>query len=430
MQNNKIDHVSSYYAATINEAINYPALKEDISSEVCIVGAGFTGVNTALNLAKKGYKVVLIDSARIGWGASGRNGGQLISGFTFSDKFERWGEDVAQSVWKLGADCTDLVRQTIEEFGIECDLKEGFIEVALNNSQMDELVKRKEDWDRRGYQHNLTLVDKGQIKNYVGSSNYIGGMIDSGSGHLHPLNLCLGEAKAAADLGVSIYEQTEALKVNPGTEVLIETAHGSIKAKYLVLAGNAYIGTLNPKLRRMIMPANSCIIATEPLGDERAKQLISHDMAVCDLNTILDYYRLSADQRLLFGGRWNYSGAEPTNIEQNLSKRMLNVFPDLHDLRIDYAWGGNVAVTIHRIPQLGKLTENIFYSQGYSGHGVAPTHMAAKIIASSISNEWDMIDTLSRVRHIQLPGGKWFSGPAMSLGMLFYRLKDFLDSKS
>ena len=165
MENKKIEHVSSYYAATINEAINYPGLKEDISSEVCIVGAGFTGVNTALNLAKKGYKVVLIDSARIGWGGSGRNGGQLISGFTFSDKFERWGEDVAQSVWKLGADCTDLVRQTIEEFGIECDLKEGFIEVALNNSQMDELVKRKEDWDRRGYQHNLTLVDKDQIKN-------------------------------------------------------------------------------------------------------------------------------------------------------------------------------------------------------------------------------------------------------------------------
>ena len=268
MENIKIEHVSSYYAATINNSKNYPELKENISSEVCIVGGGFTGVNTAINLAKKGYEVVLIDAARIGWGASGRNGGQLISGFTFSDKFESWGEDIAQSVWKLGADCTDLVRQTIEEFGIQCDLKEGFIEVALNNSQMDELIIRKEEWDRRGYQHNLTLVDKNQIKNYVGSSNYIGGMIDSGSGHLHPLNLCLGEAKAAADLGVSIYEQTKALKINPGSEVLIETEHGSIKTQHLVLAGNAYIGTLNPKLRRMIMPANSCIIATEPLGNE------------------------------------------------------------------------------------------------------------------------------------------------------------------
>lgn len=430
MVNIERDHVASYYAATINEPVNYPNLEQDILSDVCVVGAGFTGVNTALNLVKKGYSVVLIDSARVGWGASGRNGGQLISGFTFSNKFEKFGEEVAQSVWKLGADCTDLVRETIDEFQIECDLKEGFIEVALNNAQMDELVVRKEEWDQRGYQHNLTLVEKNEITNYVGSSNYIGGMIDSGSGHLHPLNLVLGEAKAASNLGVSIYEKTCALKVNPGKQVLIETDQGSVKAKNVVLAGNAFIGKLNPKLRRMIMPANSCIIATEPLGDERAKTIISQDMAVCDLNAILDYYRLSSDQRLLFGGRWNYSGKEPKNIDYHLRKRMLKVFPELEDLRIDYAWGGNVAVTIYRIPQLGKLTENIFYSQGYSGHGVGPTHMAAKVIANAISNEWDMIDTLSRIKHIQLPGGKWFSSPAMALGMFFYRLQDFWASKS
>ena len=430
MVNIERDHVASYYAATINEPVNYPNLEQDILSDVCVVGAGFTGVNTALNLVKKGYSVVLIDSARVGWGASGRNGGQLISGFTFSNKFEKFGEEVAQSVWKLGADCTDLVRETIDEFQIECDLKEGFIEVALNNAQMDELVVRKEEWDQRGYQHNLTLVEKNEITNYVGSSNYIGGMIDSGSGHLHPLNLVLGEAKAASNLGVSIYEKTSALKVNPGKQVLIETDQGSVKAKNVVLAGNAFIGKLNPKLRRMIMPANSCIIATEPLSDERAKTIISQDMAVCDLNAILDYYRLSSDQRLLFGGRWNYSGKEPKNIDYHLRKRMLKVFPELEDLRIDYAWGGNVAVTIYRIPQLGKLTENIFYSQGYSGHGVGPTHMAAKVIANAISNEWDMIDTLSRIKHIQLPGGKWFSSPAMALGMVFYRLQDFWASKS
>ena len=291
-------------------------------------------------------------------------------------------------------------------------------------------MERKEEWDRRGYQHNLTLVDNSEINDYVGSSNYIGGMIDSGSGHLHPLNLVLGEAKAANNLGVSIYEKTKALNIKPGKEVLIETDQGSIRAKHLVLAGNAYIGKLNPKLRRMIMPSNSCIIATEPLGDERAKEIIAKDMAVCDLNTILDYYRLSSDKRLLFGGRYNFSGNEPKNIDQNLRKRMLNVFPDLDDVRIDYAWAGNVAVTVHRIPQLGRLTDNIFYSQGYSGHGVAPTHMAGKIIANAISNEWDMIETLSKINHIQLPGGKWFSSTAMSLGLLYYRLQDFIASKS
>ena len=430
MNQNQINHTSSYYAATANQKLYFPALQESIKTQVCIVGAGFTGINTAINLAKKGYEVVVIESARVGWGASGRNGGQLISGFTFSDKFEKeMGAEAAQSVWDLGAKATDLVTTRIEEFNIQCDLKEGFIEVALNRIQKNELIARKKEWDRRGYGHSLTFVEKEDVTKYVNSPNYIAGLIDSGSGHLHPLNLVLGEAKAAKDLGVRIYEQTKAEKVEYGKTAKIHTNNYQIEADYIVLACNAYIDKLNKKLRRMIMPANSCIVATEPLDEERARKILPQDMAVCDLNTILDYYRFSSDHRMLFGGRWNYSGNEPKNIDQNLRKRMLKVFPDLDDVKIDYAWGGNVAVTINRIPQLGRLTENVFYSQGYSGHGVAPTHMAAEIIASGITKDWDMIETLGKIKHIQLPGGKWFSGPAMALGMLYYQFQDYFASK-
>jgi len=430
IENIDLDHPNSYYADTINDALEFPVLEQSITADVCIVGAGFTGINTAINLAKKGFDVVVIESAKVGWGASGRNGGQLITGFTYNPKLSKGMDDASvQSVWELGAKTADLVRERIQEFKIECDLKSGFIEVALNKVQFQELIERKEDWEKRGYQHQLTLVEQNEIRNYVGSANYVGGLIDSGSGHLHPLNLCLGEARAATNQGVRIFEQSKATSIDFGETVVTKTIQGNIQSKYLVLAGNAYIGTLHKSLRRMIMPANSCIIATEPLSDEAAKEIIPMDMAVCDLNTILDYYRLSPDKRLLFGGRWNYSGAEPKDIKGNLRKRMLNVFPHLNKVKIDYGWGGNVAVSIKRIPQLGKLSDNVFYSQGYSGHGVGPTHTAAEIIASAISKEWDMLDLLSQVKHIQLPGGKWFASPAMAMGMAYYRLRDFLASR-
>ena len=245
-QNKHIHHTNSYYAATIDQPAEFPALLENIESDVCIIGAGFTGINTAINLAKKGFDVVVIESAKVGWGASGRNGGQLISGFTFSPELSKIMDDEAiQSVWELGAKSADLVRERIKEYQIECDLKSGFIEVALNKIQMQELVERKENWEKRGYQHQLTLVDESEIRNYVGSARYIGGLIDSGSGHLHPLNLCLGEAKVATNLGVRIFEQSRATSIDFGETVITETDKGKVKSKYLVIAGNAYIGTLH-----------------------------------------------------------------------------------------------------------------------------------------------------------------------------------------
>mgnify|MGYP001437723374 FL=1 len=420
-------HVKSYYAATANQELSYEKLNSNIRTQVCVIGAGFTGLNTAINLAKKDFDVVLIESEKIGWGASGRNGGQLISGFSFSDHFEKKGtEKDIQNIWQLGAKSADLVRERVSEFSIDCDLKEGFIDVATNGKHMDELIDRSEEWKQSDYHHNLELVDENQVKKYVNSDSYVGGLIDSGSGHIHPLNLCLGEAKAASELGVMIYEDTHAVKISGGSPSKVVTENGIIESDYIVIATNAYIGDLNKKLRRMVMPAASCIIATEPLSSELAEKVIPSDMAVCDQNTILDYYRLSADKRMLFGGRFNYSGKIPSDdkIKIEIKKRMVSVFPQLSEARVDYAWSGNVAVSLKKIPQLGRIDNNIFYSQGYSGHGVAPTHMAAKVIADAIEGDDEVLNTLSSVNHIQLPGGKWFSSPATAIGMMYYQLKD------
>ncbi len=420
-------HVKSYYAATANQELSYEKLNSNIRTQVCVIGAGFTGLNTAINLAKKDFDVVLIESEKIGWGASGRNGGQLISGFSFSDHFEKKGtEKDIQNIWQLGAKSADLVRERVSEFSIDCDLKEGFIDVATNRKHMDELIDRSEEWKQSGYHHNLELVDENQVKKYVNSDSYVGGLIDSGSGHIHPLNLCLGEAKAASELGVMIYEDTHAVKISGGSPSKVATENGIIESDYIVIATNAYIGDLNKKLRRMVMPAASCIIATEPLSSELAEKVIPSDMAVCDQNTILDYYRLSADKRMLFGGSFNYSGNIPSDdkIKIEIKKRMVSVFPELSEARVDYAWSGNVAVSLKKIPQLGRVDNNILYSQGYSGHGVAPTHMAAKVIADAIDGDDEVLNTLSSVNHIQLPGGKWFSSPATAIGMMYYQLKD------
>ncbi len=422
-----MSHVKSYYAATANQDLKYEQLNSNLRTQVCVIGGGFTGLNTAINLAKKGYDVVLIESEKIGWGASGRNGGQLISGFSFSDHFEKKGtENDIQNIWQLGAKSADLVRERVSEFSIDCDLKEGFIDVATNGKHMDELIDRSEEWKQYGYHHNLELVDENQVKKYVNSDSYVGGLIDSGSGHIHPLNLCLGEAKAASELGVMIYEDTHAVKISGGSPSKVATENGIIESDYIVIATNAYIGDLNKKLRRMVMPAASCIIATEPLSSELAEKVIPSDMAVCDQNTILDYYRLSADKRMLFGGRFNYSGKIPNDdkIKIEIKKRMVSVFPELSEARVDYAWSGNVAVSLKKIPQLGRIDNNILYSQGYSGHGVAPTHMAAKVIADAIDGDDEVLNTLSSVNHIQLPGGKWFSSPATAIGMMYYQLKD------
>jgi glycine/D-amino acid oxidase-like deaminating enzyme len=421
------NHANSYYAATCRERLDYPALAGDVRADVAVVGAGFTGVSASLSLAERGYDVVLLEANRVGWGASGRNGGQLIDGFVDIGKIEsRLGTDAANLVYRMGLECRDLVLERIERYGIECDLKFGFVDLALKQRDLDHFRSEIDRKIRLNYPHRMQFVPKEEIVSVVGSKRYIGGLVNSGNGHLHPLDLCIGEARAAADLGARIFERSAVMRVHHGNAPVVETANGRVHAKKVVLAGNAYLGRAEPKLFGAVIPAGSYMIATERLDPALASELLPQDMAACDQRVGLDYFRLSADKRLLFGGLCNYSGRHPEDITASLRPNMLKVFPQLGNARIEYEWGGYIAISINRIPQLGRIGDNSYYAQGYSGHGLAPSHLAGRIIADAIGGDFERFDVFERIGHWKLPGGKWFANPALALGMLYYRIKEIL----
>ncbi len=422
------EHAASYYAATLNWPTDYPRLEGEHRCDVAVVGAGFTGVSAALHLAERGYDVALIEANRVGWGASGRNGGQLIDGFVSTDKIEkRLGSDAADIAYQIGVDCRDIVLQRIETYSINCDLKFGFLDMALFEKDMDYFRSEIERKRERNYPHKMELVAQEDMHTVIGSDIYVGGLINRGNGHLHPLNLCIGEARAAEQNGAKIFERSPVSKIHHGAKPRVETKDGIVHAKQVVLAGNAYLGKTEPKLFGSIFPAGSYIIATEPLSPELANALLPQDMATCDQRIGLDYFRLSADKRLLFGGLCNYSGRDPKDITATLRPKMLKVFPQLEGANIEYEWGGNIAISMNRIPQMGRIEGNTYYAHGYSGHGVAPTHIAGRILADVIAGDSARFDVFERVRHIKLPGGKWFANPVLALGMLYYRLKEVLE---
>ncbi len=420
-------HVNSYYAATAHPGPAFPRLQENLDVDVVVIGAGFTGINTAIELADRGCRVAVLEARQVGWGCSGRNGGQMISGLAGYERLLReMGADDARKIWQLGADGLDLIQKRITRFGIQCDLKMGVFLAACNARQMRGLSGDKSREEQFGYPHRLELVERRQVRTVVGTDAYVGGVLDYGSGHLHPLNLCLGEAAGAAGIGVQIFEQSAVLKIERGPRPKVHSAQGSVSADQVVVAGNAYLEGLVPELGAYILPAGSYLIATEPLSEGLARELFPRGSAVCDSNVLLDYYRLSSDRRLLFGGRCNHTGCVPPSIKAALLPRLLKVFPRLHGVRIDYEWGGTVAVSLKRIPQLGRLPGGLLYAQGYSGHGLVATHVFGRLLAEAISGSSEQFDILGRVRHWYLPGGKWFASPALALGMSYYRLKDIL----
>ena len=422
------EHTRSYYAASRKLKIEYPSLVGEHRCDVAVVGAGFTGVSTTLYLAERGYDVALVESNRIGWGASGRNGGQLIDGFTNVEKFERRSGQQAEAdmVRQMGLECRDIVVQRVEQYSIDCDLKFGLLDVAAKPKEMQGLEDFLQDHQQHNYPHEMRLVSRDELRDFIDSDSYIGGLTNEGNGHLQPLDLCIGEAQAANELGTTIFEQTRVTRILHGNKPVVETESGKIFANKVVLAGNAYLRETEPKLRRTIFPAGSYVIATEPLGEERAKKLTPADVAFCEQCIALNYFRLSADKRLLFGGMCNYSGRVPKSITASLRPKMLDIFPQLEDVRIDYEWGGNIAISVNRCPQFGRIKDNTYYVQGYSGHGIAPTHLAGKMLADIICGDSEQFDVFSKVQHIPLPGGKWFASPAIALGMMYYRLKELL----
>lgn len=422
------EHTASYYAATANWQTAYPALQGEQRCDVAVVGAGFTGVSTALHLAERGYDVAIIEANRVGWGASGRNGGQLIDGIVEVDKLrsitKEYGEDVASTIRQAGIDCRDVVLQKIEKYSIDCDLKFGFLDVALSQADVDYFRAEVERKRSTGYPHSMEFVANQDLPAVIGSNAYIAGLIHRGNGHLHPLNLCIGEARAAEANGARIFEQSVVQKVRHGVKPAVITESGIMHANKVVLAGNAYLGKTESKIYGKVIPAGSYIIATEPLPEHLASEILPQDMAVCDQRVGLNYFRLSADRRLLFGGLCNYSGRTPKDICAAIRPKMLQVFPQLARVGVDYEWGGNIAISLKRIPQFGRIEGNTWYAQGYSGHGVAPSHIAGQILADAIGGDLEKFDVFERIRHIKLPGGKWLANPALAAGMMYYRVKE------
>jgi len=421
-------HASSWYAATANPHPPHPPLEGTVRCDVCVVGGGYTGLTAALELAERGMDVVLLEAERVGWGASGRNGGQIITGYNKPmATIERWmGRDDARLLWQLAEEATAQLFERVEKHGIRCDLTRGFVLAALKERHMAELDEvMREMRDAYGYPH-LRRLDHDGVAAMVDSPRYIGGLYDEGSGHLHPLNYALGLADAGLAAGVRIFEGSRALSLETGLLPAVVTARGRVQARFLVLAGNAYLGGLVPQMTGMIMPVATQIIVTEPLGAERARALLPNNAAVSDMNFVLDYYRRTSDHRLLFGGGANYSGRDTPGGKELLRLKMQRVFPQLRDVAVDYSWSGKVAITMNRMPQVGRLTPNVLFAHGYSGHGVALAGLAGRLMAEAVAGIDGRFDLFARIPHTPFPGGQRLRTPALVLAMLWFRLRDLL----
>ena len=426
-KNQHQEHTSSYYAATSNESPDYPVLRGAKTADVCVIGAGFTGIATALSLSERGYKVTVVEANRVGWGASGRNGGQLISGISGTSKLrKKHGEIISDLLWDMEWRGNDIIYDRVNKYTIDCDLKSGYINVALKNRQIAYLEDELKELQRRNFPYEYRIYDKDETRKLIGTDAYVGSMTNMRNGHLHPLNLCLGEARAAVELGTTIYEQSPVTEIVHGDKPRVVTTQGYVEANTVVLAGNAYHTLEKKHLGGLTFPAGSYIIATEPLSQDVIAEINPQDLAVCDLNEVVDYYRLSADGRLLYGGRCNYSGREPTSIKASILPRMLKTYPQLKGVHIDYEWGGNIGIVLKRIPALGRINGNVWYSQGYSGHGVNVTHVMGEVIADAIAGQMEKFDLFAQVKHHRIPGSRWLGNQMIALGMLYYRLRDLL----
>ena len=423
--NQRQEHTGSYYAASVNEVTDYPVLEGAKSADVCVVGAGFTGTATALSLAERGYSVALVEANRVGWGASGRNGGQVINGMGGIETLrKKHGNGIAEILNNLRWGGNDIIRERVAKYGIQCDLKDGYVEVATKPSQVSYIDEFAEDRESHPSDFAYEVWDREKTCDMLGTDAYHGGFVCYRDGHLHPLNLCIGEARAAHNLGVQIFEQSPVTGITHGKRPRVETANGYVEADSVVLAGNAY-SQLEPKhLSNLIFPAGSYIIATEPLADDVAKSINRKDVAVCDLNEVVDYYRLSADKRLLFGGACNYSGRDPKSIKSYILPRMLKVYPQLKDVKIEYEWGGKIGVVLRRIPTLGRINDNVYYCQGYSGHGVCATHVMGEVMADAVTGTMERFDLFADMNHFRIPGTQWMGNQIIALGMLYYKMKE------
>lgn len=421
----------SYYSASINEESDYPSLQDDQHCDVAIIGGGFTGIATALELAEKGFSVVVLEAEKIGWGATGRNGGQVTGSLSGDQAMlkqlrKQQGIDAEDFVWKLRWRGHDIIKQRVAKYGIDCDLKFGHLQTAYKPSHMKGLQQFHDEARARGMGDEVQMLSADEIPSYLDSTIYHGGLLNHKNMHLHPLNLCLGEAKAAANLGVRIYEKSPVIGIDESDKVIVKSTHAKVHADRVMIAGNAYHKLGRPKLQGMLFPASLGNMATAPLSDELAKQINPHDLAVYDCRFVLDYYRLTADKRLMFGGGTNYSGKDSKSVAAELRPAMERTFPALKGIDIEFEWTGMAGIVLNRIPQLGKISDRLYYCQGYSGHGVAGSHIMAEIMAKAIAGHMEEFDTFAAFKHIRVPINDWLGNQALVLGMWYYQMLEKL----
>lgn len=422
------EYPQSYYAAVNPKLDPFPKALGEISCDVCVVGGGFTGLSSAIHLAEKGYDVVLLEAQRVGFGASGRNGGQVGSGQRQDQDFleERLGKDAARTLWNMAVDAVQMVRSFCAEEIIDCPFHEGVIHAAHRKRFVAEDHRYAEKL-RRDYDYDLIDdLSQAEIRDLLASPLYFGGTLDLGSGHIDPLRYALGLARKAASLGVRIFEESRVQSLETSGPNVIKTEGATVTAKFLVLACNGYLGNLRKDVAARVMPINNFIVATEPLGPERQEDLIRNNRAVADSKFVINYFRFSDDHRLLFGGTESYGYRFPKDIAGSVRKPMEQVFPQLSGTRIDYAWGGTLGITLNRMPHFARLSDTAISLSGFSGHGVAMATMSGKIAADTISGQAEKFDAISMLPSTPFPGGTMFRWPLLVMAMVYYSLRDRL----
>lgn len=429
------ERINNYYSASRNDDTTYPALLGDQNADIVIVGAGSTGINTAIELAERGFDVALIEANRIGWGASGRNGGQVTGSLSGDAAIKKQlrsmaGVNATDTMHRLRWHGHKIISNRIERYGIECDLRHGHLNTAYRESDIVELQSAMQQAQEAGLEDHVRWLDRNEVHEKLATPLYHGGVLNTYNMHLHSLNLCLGEAAAAASLGARLFEQSPVLSIDyastAGEQATIHTASGSIKANSIILAGNAYHRLAQDKLKGLVFPAILGNLTTAPLDEALAREINPDNLAVYDSRMVLDYYRLTADNRLMFGGGTNYSGRDIDDVAISLRPALEKTFPDLKGVNIEFAWTGTAGIVVNRIPALGRIRNNVYYAQGYSGHGIASSHIMAEVMAEAIAGTLERFDVFSQLKHIRLPVGPGIGSALIALGMAYYRLRDRL----
>ena len=416
----------SYYAATAVGIQEHPKLQGAERADVCVIGGGFTGLSAALNLAEQGLDVVLLEAERIGFGASGRNGGLIGSGQR-KDALEmeaQFGYERSREFWEFAEAAKTEIRDRVAKHDIECDLQYGQIEGVHKKSYVGHAAGYAEALaERYDYPHARALTRE-ETRAMVDTDSFLEGLHDTQAMSIHPLNYALGLARAAREAGVRIHENSRVTGYTRTDPASVSTEHGHVDASFVVLGCNGYLGKLEPRVAGKIMPINNYLIATESLGEKGARELIADRNCVHDTRFVVNFFRTSSDHRLLFGGGENYRAGFPRDIAAFVRPHMLELFPQLKDVRIDYSWGGTLSVTVKRMPQVGRLEPNLFFAHGYSGHGVSIANFAGKVLAEAIGGTANRFDVMSSIKAVSFPGGTLLRYPGMVLGMLYYSLRD------